>query len=360
MSSSFPKHGGNIFQEAQRLGFHLDQILDASSSLVPFPPPRFLRRCLKASLNGGALRNYPDRTHQELRQVIANWHGIEPSMVLPGNGASELLTWVARDATETGMSTLPAPCFADYERALNCWSGSFRQERLPLSWSSSEPQSFPLAPHSEVIWITNPHNPTGQLWSRESLRLLLDRYSLVICDEAFLSLVPGGEKQSLIGLVKDHSNLVVIRSLTKLFAVAGLRLGYAVADSKRLEAWQKWRDPWPLNGLAIAAGTTLMTDVSALEEWIRKVQNWVTVEGSWLQERLHAMPGIFPHPSSVNFLLIHGRTSLLDFHQKMSSRGVLLRDCRSFVGLGESWLRIGLQNRAGNRRIVSEMKKLLI
>ena len=106
--------------------------------------------------------------------------------------------------------------FADLQRALRCWSATSRQQQLPLLWDEGFPQPLPDQGEGSVLWICNPHNPTGQLWSRASLQPLLERYALVICDEAFLPLVPNGEQQSLIPLVAEHSNLVVIRSLTKL------------------------------------------------------------------------------------------------------------------------------------------------
>ena len=165
-------------------------------------------------------------------------------MVLPGNGAAELFTWAGRDASAAGLSAIPAPGFADYRRALDCWDGAWVPWPLPLGWDGRFPQCLPNPPpRADVLWITNPHNPTGQLWSRESLEPLVERYALVICDEAFLPLVPGGELQSLIPLVQEYPQLVVIRSLTKLYGLAGLRLGYAIGQPDRLQRWAAWRDP---------------------------------------------------------------------------------------------------------------------
>ena len=164
-------------------------------------------------------------------------------MVLPGNGASELFTWAARDASSSGVNCLPSPGFNDYTRALTCWDASCIDMKLPLIWSAAAPQPFPRPPKASVIWITNPHNPTGQLWSRNSIESLLKDHKLVICDEAFLPLVPNGERQSLIPLVTKYQNLIVIRSLTKLFAIAGLRLGYAISTYERFKRWKEWRDP---------------------------------------------------------------------------------------------------------------------
>ena len=354
-------------EAAARLGCRPEQLLDASASLVPFAPPAALRRALRQACRPQDLRPYPDRTYTGLRTVIAALHDLDPAWVLPGNGAAELFTWAGRDAAALGFSLLPSPGFADYRRALACWGGNAVNGPLSLIWQEAGPRSWPLPPGSgePVLWITNPHNPTGQLWTRASLEPLLRRHALVICDEAFLPLVPGGEAQSLLPLLADHPNLVVIRSLTKLFAIAGLRLGYALASPERLARWSGWRDPWPVNGLAAAAGEALLADRRAYGRWCERVQGWVAGEGGWLQQQLAALPGLIPMPSAANYLLIRGElqgqpVSLEPLRLALEQRHrILLRDCRSFDGLGESWLRLGLQDRVGNRRIVRSLAQEL-
>ncbi|MFN7230108.1 MAG: pyridoxal phosphate-dependent aminotransferase [Synechococcaceae cyanobacterium] len=346
------RHGGNRIAIARRLGCRPAQLLDASASLVPFGPPPGLRLRLAF---GPGLRDYPDRQHLALRQAIARHHGLEPEQVLPGNGAAELFTWVARDAAGVGPSLLPSPGFADYRRALACWGASWRPLPLALHWPAACPQPFPEpgAGDGAVVWITNPHNPTGQLWSRRSLLPLLERFALVIADEAFLPLVPAGEQQSLIPLLDQHPNLVVIRSLTKLHAIAGLRLGYALARPERLRRWAAWRDPWPLNGLAAAAGEQLIAD----RRWCRRVQHWLAREGPWLQQRLATLPGLTPLPSAANFLLLRGATSLEPLRQALERRHrILVRDCRSFEGLDDHWLRLAVLDRPGNRRLLRALR----
>jgi len=287
-------------------------------------------------------------------------HHLDPQWVLPGNGAAELFTWAARDASVLGLNVSASPCFADYQRALACWDSSLNEFPLWLQWDGEFPQRFAAPPQGSVLWICNPHNPTGQLWSRESLEPLLHQFDLVICDEAFLSLVPDGEVQSLIPLVADHSNLVVVRSLTKLYAIAGLRLGYALAHPDRLARWASWRDPWPVNGLALAAADQLLSSSERYQKWCKRVHHWVEQEGAWMQERLSELPGIAPMPSAVNFFLIRGEQSLVSLRERVERHhGLLLRDCRSFEGLGENWLRIGLQDRRGNRRILKALKQEL-
>ncbi|WP_250398104.1 aminotransferase class I/II-fold pyridoxal phosphate-dependent enzyme [Synechococcus sp. MU1651] len=348
-----PVHGGEVQQAAKRAGLRRQAFLDASASLVPWCP-RWQRIGLSA------WRDYPDRSQALLRQHLAVLHGVNSSFLLPGNGAAELFTWAARDAAEQGLSVLAAPGFADYKRALRCWSATSRQQQLPLLWDEGFPQPSPDPGEGSVLWICNPHNPTGQLWSRASLQPLLERYALVICDEAFLPLVPNGEQQSLIPLVAEHSNLVVIRSLTKLYGIAGLRLGYAVAQPQRLQRWAEWRDPWPVNGIALAVGERLLSSPRRYQSWCARVQRWTATEGAWMQRQLAALPGITPMPSAVNYLLIRANRSLVPLREALEQRHrILLRDCRSFEGLGETWLRIGLQSRRNNRRIVWAMREEL-
>ena len=347
------RHGGELQLASERLVCKPSDLLDASASLVPWT----LRGL---SFARHSFRDYPDRRHSVLVRALAAVHGLDVSFLLPGNGAAELFTWAARDAASAGLSRLPAPGFADYTRALRCWDGQIAETPLPLSWSGSFPQQCPDSGGGDVVWICNPHNPTGQLWSRASLEPLLEQFALVICDEAFLPLVPNGEQQSLISLVAQHPNLVVIRSLTKLYGIAGLRLGYAVAHPERLQCWAKWRDPWPVNGVALAVGERLLASPRRYRRWCECVQRWTATEGAWMQQQLAALPGITPMPSAANFLLISAEQSLVPLREAMEQRHrILLRDCRSFTGLGENWLRIGLQSRRNNRRIVRALRQVL-
>jgi len=361
-----PRHGGNLQQAAALLGCRPSALLDLSASLVPFGPPASVRWALLQAQGFGPtspLCVYPDRAQTALRQAIAGHHGLDPAAVLPGNGAAELFTWAARDAAALGTSLLPTPGFADYARALACWQAPVQPLPLRLDPWSAAPS--PLLPalvdpaaldRGPVLWLTNPHNPTGQLWSRASLASLLERCRLLIVDEAFLPLVPDGEAQSLLPLVAAHPQLVVIRSLTKLGAIAGLRSGYAVGQPERLARWAAWRDPWPVNGLAAAVVPALLAD----RRWTRRVQAWVAREGPRLQQALQRLPGLQPRASSANYLLLQADRSLTELQQRLlRHHRILVRDCRSFEGLGDRWWRLALPAAAGRRRLLAALDREL-
>jgi len=356
MKIDFDIHGGNIEKEARKLGLSTEKIIDASASIVPFKLPKKLNTYLINSINNGSLKSYPDRNYFEVKNSIAKWHNIDPSMILPGNGASELFTWAAKDASLHGISSLPSPGFGDYQRALKCWDASYIHSPIPLSWTNRNPQSFPIKPKADVLWITNPHNPTGQLWSRSSIETLLTNYKLVICDEAFISLTPRGENQSIIDLTKSHKNLIVIRSLTKFLGIAGLRIGYAITNSDRLLKWKEIRDPWPVNTLAINATNMIMKDSRMHKKRLCKIHKWIEEEGLWLHKSLSKFSTIKPLPTSTNFQLIKSNSSMLNLIDNLKKRGILLRECRSFITLDENWIRISLQKRKQNIQIINTLK----
>ena len=359
MRKNFENHGGNIEKEARRLGLSRDKIIDASASIVPFKLPKLLTKTLIDNIHTGTIKSYPDRSYFEVKNAISNWHNIDPSMILPGNGASELFTWAARDAGLNGISSLPSPGFGDYQRALKCWNAPFIRNPLPFSWSERKTQAFPIRPKTDVLWITNPHNPTGQLWSRSSIESLLTNYKLVICDEAFISIVPGGESQSIIDLTKSHNNLIVIRSLTKFLSVAGLRLGYAITNPNRLSKWEEIRDPWPVNTLSAKITIFVMSNPKMYKKRLKKIHSWVSEEGKWLHNNLSLFSSLRPMPSNANFQLIKSDFPILNILEKLKKRGILLRDCMSFSNLDANWFRISLQKREENIQIIHRLKEFI-
>ena len=350
------KHGGNILTQAKKLNLLPSKIIDSSASLVPFKPPKILLKSLISEIKTLGFQYYPERNLNNLREVIGEFHKINPDNILPGNGASELITWAGYEASKFGESSIPSPGFIDYERSLNCWNACFKYSELPKNWNNSFPQSFPIEPTCDVLWITNPHNPTGQLWDKKSLEIILKKYKLVICDEAFLSITPNGEKESLIPLTKIYDNLLVIRSLTKLFNIAGLRLGYVIGSSETLKKWNVKRDPWPLNSFAIRAGIELLSNRLFYKEWTDKIHYWVRTEKDWVANELSKIKNLKVHKSATNFFLIEAKFSLSSNINYLESKGILIRECKSFRFLNEKWARISLQNRKNNKILCREIQ----
>ncbi len=350
------KHGGNILTAAKKLNLIPSKIIDSSASLVPFKPPKQILDVLNSEIKNLGFQYYPERNLNNLREIIGEFHQINPDNILPGNGASELITWAGYEASKFGKSCIPSPGFVDYERSLNCWNASFDYLELPKNWNNTFPQSFPLNPICDVLWITNPHNPTGQLWDKKSLEKILKNYKLVICDEAFLAITPNGEKESLIPLTQTYNNLLVIRSLTKLFNIAGLRLGYIIGSSEKLRQWNIKRDPWPLNSFAIKAGIEILSDKNFYKEWTKKIHKWVKTEKNWVSNKLSKIKNLKVYNSSTNFFLIESKFSLFSNINYLEKKGILIRECSSFRFLSENWARISLQTRKKNKILCKEIQ----
>ena len=350
------KHGGNILTQAKKLNLLPSKIIDSSASLVPFKPPKLILDVLISEIKTLGFRYYPERNLNSLKEIIGEFHQINPDNILPGNGASELITWAGYEASKFGSSCIPSPGFVDYERSLNCWNASFDYSELPKNWINSFPQPFPIKPICDVLWITNPHNPTGQLWDKKSLEIILKKYKLVICDEAFLAITPNGERESLIPLTKIYDNLLVIRSLTKLFNIAGLRLGYIIGSSEKLKKWNIKRDPWPLNSFAIKAGIELLSNKIFYKEWTTKIHEWVNTEKIWVSNELSKIKNLKVHNSSTNFFLIESKFSLSSNIHYLEKKGILIRECNSFRFLNERWARISLQTRKNNKILCREIQ----
>ena len=160
-------------------------------------------------------------------------------------------------------------------------------------------------------------------------------------------------------MTKNHKNLIVIRSLTKFIGVAGLRVGYAISNSDRLLKWKEIRDPWPVNTLAINVINMIMNDSKMHKKRLNKIHRWVKEEGEWLHKNLSEFSSLKPLPSSTNFQLIKSENSISKVLDNLKKRGILLRDCRSFISLGEDWFRISLQKRKDNIQIINTLKEYI-
>jgi L-threonine-O-3-phosphate decarboxylase len=313
--------------------------------------------------------SYPDPTYLTLREALGRWHGVEPDWILPGNGAAELLTWAARDLCQCEQVGLLQPGFGDYQRALRAFgttTTSLPLRLVPPAALGDNPlvnlgdyvPDLPAFLSSQVgLLLTNPHNPTGWLWSRQSLEPLLQQCQLLILDEAFMDFLPPDQQQSLVRHVQDYKNLVILRSLTKFYSLAGLRLGYAIAHPQHLERWQQWRDPWTVNSLAAAVGTILPTDRAFQEQtWA-----WLPIARQELAEGMQALPGMQPYPSAANFLLIRcNRLPVPQLQQALLRQfRIYIRDCLSFSGLGDRFFRIAVRGSADNQRLLAALAHLL-
>lgn len=363
-----PVHGGNLAWAAEIAGCSPAALVDFSASINPLGPPASVLAAIQGAIP--SLRHYPDPTYTSLRHALGDYHHLPPDWVLPGNGAAELITWAARDIASQDNPTvyLPTPAFNDYQRA--CQGAGVALRPWPLlqgvpspasgGWDSRPSPPVNLGVETLVATgdptasclVNNPHNPTGHLFSRADLRPLLEHFRLVVVDEAFMDFLPPDQAPSLVSWLDRYPNLVVVRSLTKFYSLPGLRLGYALGHPDRLHRWQRWRDPWPVNTLAVAAALAAVAD----RAFQRQTWAWLPPARQALMAGLAVRPGLVPYPSAANYLLVKTEYPAPYLQERLLRQSrLIIRDCLSFAELGEHFFRIAVRSEAENEHLLTAL-----
>ncbi len=355
-----PAHGGNLAWAAALAGCPPDAILDFSASISPLGPPNSAIAAIASAF--GDIKHYPDPNYSELRLALSHFHQLPYEWILPGNGSAELLTLIGRELAQLAATLLITPAFGDYYRTLAAYKAKVLECPLSLviGQESSVISSLSLfldngqKTKDKGLLLNNPHNPTGKLFSRDSILPYLEQFALVVVDEAFMDFVPPNEEQSLIPVVQEYANLVILRSLTKFYSLPGLRLGYAIAHPDSLSKWQQWRDPWPVNTLAVAAAIAALQD----REFQQQTWTWLPPARKQLFQGLAKIPGLQPQASAVNFLLVESQKSTLQLQQELlKHHQILIRDCLSFKELGDRFFRVAVREEFDNQRLLTALSE---
>jgi L-threonine-O-3-phosphate decarboxylase len=354
-----PQHGGNPSWAATVAGCPPSLILDFSASISPLGPPQTALAAIKLHLD--TLTSYPNPAYPELTQAIATHHNIDPDWVLPGNGAAELLTWAGWEFSKLNTTLLPTPAFGDYWRSLQTFGTRIIDRSMMLDDGKIGDLDFALRhlpttiPHSLGLIVNNPHNPTGQIWPQATILPYLSEFELVVVDESFMDFLPPDRQQSLIPFIAQYPNLVVLRSLTKFYSLPGLRLGYCIAHPDRLQRWQSWRDPWPVNTLAAAAAIAVLPDT----QFQQRTWDWLETARDRLFQGLSQISGLEPYPGAANFILVKSDRSATDIQTKLlQQHQILVRDCISFPELGDRFFRVAVRTIEENDRLIAALQSV--
>jgi L-threonine-O-3-phosphate decarboxylase len=349
-------HGGNLAWAAALAGCSPDAIVDFSASISPLGPPKSVIAAIASQLCN--LKHYPDPDYSELKLALGQFHQVPSEWILPGNGSAELLTLAGRELGQLAATVLMTPAFGDYYRTLAAdnakvlefpilWTLYWGLGKIYSSFSSDTPSK------NCGLLLNNPHNPTGRLFLRDEILPYLKDFALVVVDEAFMDFLPPDQEQSLIGLVQEYENLVILRSLTKFYSLPGLRLGYAIAHPDRLAKWQLWRDPWPVNTLAAAAAIAALQDT----DFQQQTWKWLPQARNQLFDGLTSINGLRPLEGAANYLLVESQQSTSELQEQLLRQyQILIRDCRSFKELGDRFFRVAVRSKSDNQRLIAAIK----
>jgi len=336
------EHGGKVEAETRR---SRRPMLEFSASLNPLGPPPMPEGWLSR------IEHYPDDTYAELREVVADFVGTSPECIVPGNGSSELIRLFAELTLERGdVVVIPTPTFSEYEFACRLFGA--RVSTVPAD------ELLDVSTRGiRAVFLCNPNNPTGTLVAREDVLQLAERCShtdtALFVDEAFIELADSDE--SVASCVDEYESLFVIRSLTKSFAVPGIRVGFAITHPEVASLMNTARLTWTLGALPEAVAVEFMRNASP---YLERARTLIRRERAFLEQGFRRL-GLHPEPSSVNYMLVGmGDVDSTLFCEHMKAEGILVRDCRSF-GLGGRYIRVAVRTREENEQLLDAAERVL-
>jgi len=364
------EHGGNPYALEQSMGVPLEKVVDFSANINPLGPSEKGLDAIKEALNAvrGPLTRYPDPEYNQLRMRLAAYHGgtLSAGHIYPTNGGIEAIHDVFRALTPAKVMIV-APAFVEYEKAARAHATEVVYVDLDSDTGFKlEPEAFYSALEQnkpDLVVLGSPNNPTGQLVEKAVLKEALKRLSAwdgaLLTDEAFMEFLSdeASASWSMAHEVPVRNNLFVTRSLTKFFAVPGLRAGYLMTSSSVFDAyWHQVKPVWGMNALAQVYVLAAVED-SAYIENTRTELNRLK---SKLTHSLSGFKAIMLYPGEVNYLLIRVDEP---FHstlkQALEADGILIRDCANYRGLGQGYFRLAVLGDADQERLIRALSSLL-
>ena len=303
---------------------------------------------------------YPERNSLSLKNALAAKKGLEEKNIIIGNGASDLITLLARwlCKCKKQRTLLLAPTFTGYERALLGCGFYIKYYDLKKEDKFALTHDFvpSITDDLDAIFLCNPNNPTSALVEEKLLKEIIEvcdtKGILVVIDECFMDFVAGKNNASAIKHFAEHKNLVVLNAFTKIFSMAGLRLGYALSpDTDLISQLEFLQSEWNVSSLAQKSGLLALKE----EKYLEKTSLLIERERRFLESELSAM-GITVYPSDANFILLETKKNVC---RELMKVGILVRDCSDFKNLGANFIRIAIQTRRKNKILLSALKKVL-
>ena len=355
------QHGGDIYTNCVKM--------DYSANINPLGLPERVKEAINQAVENCSC--YPDSRCGKLRKELGILHNFPEGNIICGNGAADLIFLIAQ-VIKPKKALLIAPSFLEYEQALKAVStqiqwydlkenDGFQLKRKELTeWIKTHGQEI------EMLFLCNPNNPTGYALKKEELKELLDfcKENKIFCviDECFNEFLERPEDYSVLGFIKDggYDHVFVLKAFTKIYAMAGLRLGYGICkDNEVLEAIEAIRQPWSVSSLAQAAGE------AALKEWeyVKKTRELIAKEREYLKKNLTDL-GLFVFDSKANYLFFKDcRKKALKqeklLYNELLKKEVLIRSCSNYRGLDDSYYRICVKQRMENDAFLAELKSIL-
>ncbi|MFZ1983870.1 MAG: threonine-phosphate decarboxylase CobD [Desulfatitalea sp.] len=345
-------HGGNIHALAHRLGCRPEEIIDVSSNINPLGPPPGLMAYLKENM--AVIGRLPEVDSHGITAQMASSLGVDPECVLAGAGTTQFI-YTLFPALASRQVLIVGPTYADYADACRLHhiepqyfmtnaEDCFQPDRVQLDQQSGE---------YDTVVICNPNNPTGVLIPREALSALCRRHpdTRFVIDESYLPFVPDAEGHSMVA--SGLENVIVLHSLSKIYRLPGLRIGFAIGAAPVIARLQRCVTPWSLNTLAQAAVAYIYEHGEEMVAFIEQTRRYVVDERQRFFKRLRGNGGWTCYPSQTSYFLIRLPEAMTaaGVCARFARERILVRDCSNFYGLSERFIRVAIHQKKENDKI---------
>lgn len=349
-------HGGNIWGASAEAGIEPAGIMDFSASINPLGLSPKAKEAIRRALK--LIPPYPDPKSTHLVKALSDFHGIPSEEILPGNGSTEFI-YLIPQIYRPKKALIVEPAFSEYRASLKlcgCGVEEFilkEKEGFNLDIEGLEKQ---LKRGYDLLYISNPANPTGTGIKKDKLlraaRACKRAGTVLVLDEAFADFhEEGSVKKEAAGL----KNVIILRSMTKFFSMAGLRLGFIIAHRQTIERFSRVTPPWSVNTLASYAGAGSLKDSG----YIRKTHKWLAEERAFLLKGMEGIRGLKVYPSAANFFMLKINTPGITapvLKERMFRKGIMIRDLSAFKGLGPRHFRIAVKSRKDNGLLLDALR----
>ena len=350
-------HGGNIYSFIEKEGLDQRSVIDFSASINPLGTSTNVIREIKKNLRN--LIHYPDIHITRLTNKIAETLGVSEKSIVCGNGSTELI-YLVPGIMGFRKVLIPQPTFSDYERACMIANPACavidyvleHKNNFDITLENLMDKILDAKP--DAVFLCNPNNPTGRLIKKTSLMEISEQAKkhkiYLIADESFIDFCPG---ESVADKVEGNPYLIVLKSMTKFYALAGLRLGYGIFPVHIAVMLKEHKEPWSVNTLAQTAGIAALDDNAYKERTMKIVNKQKRV----LEKGLHSL-GIDYVPSHANYYLLQ-TPGALNIAEQLARKGIMVRNCSNFKGLDHRYLRIAVKSQKENQILLKYMEECI-
>ena len=345
-------HGGDTVGYREKYG---RDALDFSANVSPLGLPEAVARAIGAAAYRAD--RYPDPLCREICAALGAAEGVPRDWILCGNGAADLIFRLAL-AKKPRHALILAPTFAEYAAALETVDCEIRRYTLDEAddFAPSDGILAAIEPPVDLVFLCQPNNPTGQAADRALMRRILAKCeavgALMVVDECFLDFLPDGEALTMKPELAAHGGLFILKAFTKLYGMAGVRLGYGLcADEDLLARMRRAGQPWAVSSLAQTAGLAALGQT----EYVAQVRTLIETERPYLLEGLRAL-GLRVIEGRANYLLFRADETL---GERLEKLGVVVRSCGNYPGLDDSWYRTAVRTRRENDALLAALREAM-